>query len=139
MISRNKNNRHSVLLVDDSEVDNLINERIIKNSGVDIDVHVTVNGEEALRFIKKILSNKNHDLLPDYIFLDINMPVMDGFEFLNEIEQIDKAAVERCKVIILTSSENPEDLKKAQTYKSVFSFVTKPLNRNTLLDVIENF
>src|SRR5688500_13011764 len=92
------------LLIDDNEIDNYINKQIIKTTNFSEEIIVHQAATEALDFLKSLLEKKAN--LPDIIFLDIMMPVMDGFEFLQEFEKLSGQIGDKCKVIMLSSSES---------------------------------
>ncbi len=117
-------------MVDDNEIDNLIHgrvldavnyasKRIVKNSAID-----------ALAYLRANLHNPSN--FPDLILLDINMPEMNGFGFLDEFEKLPASAIGRTSVILLSSSLDFNDLEKSHKYKSVKKYVNKPLRSDEL-------
>lgn len=129
-------NKHkTVMLIDDNEIDNFINEKIIKACLFAENVYVHTSSKSALEFFKNIASAQNQlpkDFLPSYIFLDINMPLLDGFHFLDEFEKFPDGFKKDIKVVMLTTSLNPSDVDKSAGYKSVAKFLHKPLTENEL-------
>jgi CheY-like chemotaxis protein len=119
-----------VLLVDDNDIDNFINERIITTSGFGKNVTVKNSAQGALEHLSS-LSSKG-ETLPKVIFLDLNMPVMDGFAFLEEYEKFNDALKGHCKIIVLSSSISPEDINRASTNPHVQKFLNKPLSEKYL-------
>ncbi len=119
-----------VLLIDDNDIDNFINERMITTNFFSNRVIVKNSGEAALNYLRE---NAESDVnLPQIIFLDLNMPVMDGFSFLSEFENLSEAVKKNCKVIVLSSSISPEDINRASTNPLVVKYVNKPLNEKYL-------
>ncbi|MFN3405728.1 MAG: response regulator [Cytophagaceae bacterium] len=120
-----------VLLVDDDNINNFINVRLIKRVGVSDNVVITNNGQEAIDYLQKINEEK-----PDLILLDINMPVMDGFEFLKEFEQ-SKTADYNPLIIVLTTSSNLSDLEKVKGSSLAAGYINKPLTEENLVGFIK--
>ena len=116
------------MLIDDNTIDNFINERIIRNQFFSDNILVHTNVSSALEYFANIKKMKNISpvLIPDYIFLDINMPLMDGWGFLQGFEKLNLPF--DCKIIVLTASVNPADEGKAKSYKNVVGFFSKPLS-----------
>jgi CheY-like chemotaxis protein len=122
-----------VMLVDDNDTDNFISRRIIEITRFAKDVIIKNSGKSALEYLEE---NKSvPDSLPDLIFLDINMPIVDGFVFLYEFEKFEDGLKNKCKVIILSSSDNKRDIDKIVNNDHVIKFITKPLTENALFDV----
>lgn len=122
-----------VMLVDDNDTDNFISKRIIEITKFANEVEVKNSGKSALEYLD---SNKdNLDRLPDVIFLDINMPIVDGFVFLYEFEKFNDAVKNKCKVIILSSSDNKRDIDKIVNNDHVIKFITKPLTEASLREI----
>ena len=100
----------SVLLVDDNEIDNFINERIINSCGFAEEVIVKNSSDAAIDYLKQ---NETNESFPGIVFLDLNMPVKDGFIFLEDFDKLDKNIRQKCKVIVLSSSISPDDINRA--------------------------
>jgi CheY-like chemotaxis protein len=118
-----------VLLVDDSEAVNFLHRKLLRRHVPDCEVWVTINGQEALDRIAQSES------CPDVIVLDINMPVMDGFEFLETINQ-QKLCIGHSKIFIVTSSDRDEDRDKVLGYSFVKGYLQKPLDEKSLTGII---
>jgi CheY-like chemotaxis protein len=121
------------MLIDDSPNDNFYHERVIKKYNPEIIVIAMDSGMEALAYLK---SGESQDKLkPDLIFLDINMPAMNGWEFLDEYDKLDKQLQSRVMIIMLTTSDNPDDVIKSKGYKYLSDFISKPLTKEFLEDI----
>jgi len=120
----------NVLLVDDNEIDNFINERIITSSSFCEQVVVRNSADGALSYLKEIAGST--EKIPDIIFLDLNMPIKDGFAFLEEFAGLGDTIKKYSKVIVLSSSISPEDINKASTNPYVFKYLNKPLSEKYL-------
>jgi response regulator of citrate/malate metabolism len=120
-----------ILLIDDDSITNFINERLIKRLNVANEVKITMNGEEGINYIEKI--SEKGELCPELILLDINMPVMNGFEFIRAFEHLNIKNKDKVKIIILTTSKNMKDV---ETLKSLgnFEFINKPLTEEKLFN-----
>lgn len=93
------------------------------------------NGEEAIKHLRLIFNSP--EVLPDVILLDLNMPIMDGWQFLDEFVKMQPA--KKIKIYILSSSIDMQDLNKAAQYKAVSKFFSKPLNKKQLEDLLNDF
>ena len=122
-----------VMLVDDNDTDNFISKRIIEITKFAKRVEVKNSGKSALDYLAE--NENNPENLPNIIFLDINMPVVDGFVFLYEFEKFTELVRTRCKVIILSSSDNKRDIDKIVNNNYVIKFITKPLTEMTLDEI----
>ncbi len=125
-----------VLLVDDNDTDNFISKRIIEITRFAKRVEVKSSGKGALDYLKEHQSNP--DNIPNLIFLDINMPIVDGFVFLYEFEKFNELVRSKCKVIILSSSDNKRDIDKIVNNNHVIKFITKPLTEVALDEIRVN-
>lgn len=122
-----------VMLVDDNDTDNFISRRIIEITKFADDVIVKNSGKGALDYLEEFKESAAD--LPDIIFLDINMPIVDGFVFLYEYEKFGNMVKDKCRVIILSSSDNKRDIDKIVNNDYVIKFVTKPLTEKTLEEI----
>ena len=130
---KNNQARYStVLLIDDNEIDNFINERMITSSRFSDKVEVKNSADAALNFLRGL---KEGDTIPEIIFLDLNMPVKDGFAFLAEFDQMPEFIRANAKIVVLSSSISPDDINKASTNPYVIKYVNKPLS-DKYLDAI---
>ena len=129
------NNIGTVMLVDDNDTDNFISKRIIEITKFSSNVIVKNSGKSALDYL--IENKESPDSIPDIIFLDINMPIVDGFVFLYEYEKFSNSVKDKCRVIILSSSDNKRDIDKIINNDFVIKFVTKPLTEKTLEEIKE--
>ncbi|MBX2964110.1 MAG: response regulator [Cyclobacteriaceae bacterium] len=122
-----------VMLVDDNDTDNFISKRIIEITRFSKRVESKSSGKAALDFIRE--NENNPENLPSLIFLDINMPIVDGFVFLYEFEKFNEIVRNKCKVIILSSSDNKRDIDKIVNNNHVIKFITKPLTETALEEI----
>ncbi len=122
-----------VMLVDDNDTDNFISKRIVEITKFANRVEVKNSGKSALDYLT--LNQDNPENLPNIIFLDINMPVVDGFVFLYEFEKFKEVVRTKCKVIILSSSDNKRDIDRIVNNNYVIKFITKPLTEMALGEI----
>jgi CheY-like chemotaxis protein len=125
-----------ICIIDDEEINHLIVKTIIKR--LDIQTHFLPfnNGEEAITALKQ-LSVSNVEL-PDIILLDINMPVMDGWEFLNNFIKIKPQIDKKIEIYILSSSSASEDINKSKSYAEISGYLCKPIAAETLRNIIQS-
>jgi CheY-like chemotaxis protein len=125
-----------IMLIDDNADDNFFHERVIRKFSYADIILVKQSALDALNYFKKDLLESEY---PDLIFLDINMPAMNGWEFLEEFNQLTKVSQRNPIIIMLTTSDNPDDKAKANTYEIVSDFRTKPLTKDMLDSIIQKF
>ncbi len=123
------------MLVDDDEHTNFLNRTIIKHAHFAEKVVAYTEASTALSYIEE---EKNNGQLPDLIFLDINMPLMDGWDFIKKYGEIGLNG-NAPKVIMLTSSINPKDEKKAESIAEIDGFKSKPLSQDVLSEIYDRF
>ncbi|MFD2143944.1 response regulator [Mucilaginibacter antarcticus] len=117
----------SILLVDDDEINNFISIKLIKKALDESKISACLNGRFA---IEELVELQKHDpsLLPDFILLDINMPIMNGWEFLDEYTRLNIDPLGKSKIYIISSSVFSNDINKARSYPLVKNFISKPLS-----------
>ncbi len=117
-----------ILLVDDDEPTNFLNKMLIERSSCAETVSVAQGGEAALEYLLLAESNKD-TLLPDLILLDINMPAMNGWEFLSRYNMTENISDNKCVIVMLSTTLNPDDRLQAEKLPVVSGFESKPLTR----------
>lgn len=118
-----------IYLIDDDEIQNLINTRVVSIVSDGIEVKAFTSAENALANLKS-----KQDGLPDMIFLDMNMPKMNGWDFLDAYESEEN----KVKVYMLSSSINNKDIQKSETYDIVNGFICKPLVVEKLAEILKS-
>jgi CheY-like chemotaxis protein len=133
-IKKEKAKYEIVMLVDDNDIDNFINERMISGCNFAETTYINTSTRSAVEFLKNLSVNKalRKDHLPSIIFLDINMPILDGFQFIEEFEKLDPILVKTISIYMLTSSINPSDIDRSKQFASVKGFIHKPLTEEAL-------
>jgi CheY-like chemotaxis protein len=120
-----------VMLLDDSELDNFINRKVIESAYFAEKVFVNTSGISALEFFRNMMET-SVEMLPEVIFIDINMPMMDGFQFIENLRSLLQDSISRMRLVILTSSVNPEDQLEAERKFKGITFLNKPLTKEML-------
>lgn len=128
-----------ILCVDDDPITLMLCKKVISKAQFSNDVVTAKNGQEALGYLKDIKKLNNIAKVPQLIFLDLNMPVMDGWEFLDNFNNDEYNSYNSTKVIVLSSTIDPEDYKKAKKYPMVFDFISKPITPTLLADLSTKF
>ncbi|MCC6683468.1 MAG: response regulator [Bacteroidia bacterium] len=122
-----------VLVVDDDQINNFVCSRMIKLSGISDHVECVLGGQEALDLIKKAAAENTQ--LPDLIFLDINMPGMNGWDFLDQYRTLAPELKTGSHIFMLSSSLYKDDIDKSSQYKEVAEYVIKPLSIEVLREI----
>ena len=126
------------MLIDDNEIDNLINQKMIEAASITQHIYTHTGARSAIEFLRNIEKLENSisdEILPNVIFLDIDMPLMDGFQFLDEFEKLTNVAKGKCKIVMLTSSINPQDFNRSKKYENVKQYINKPLSHESILQL----
>ncbi|TGM56568.1 response regulator [Leptospira adleri] len=126
-----------ILLIDDNHSDNFVHERVIRKGDFANQVVSKQSGESALKYLLERAATS--DPRPDLIFLDINMPGMNGWEFLEEYDKLPKELQGKIVVVMLTTSDNPDDRAKAREFGILADFKTKPLTDAMLQEIFDAY
>jgi len=117
----------TILVIDDESLSLFICEQFIKRVIKDPEITSCLNGKHAIDMLLEI-KNQDINLLPDYIFLDIAMPIMNAWEFLERFNDLNIDPTGKCKIYIITSSLYKSDLKKSRSYTIITDYIVKPLD-----------
>ncbi|QHL88256.1 response regulator [Nibribacter ruber] len=126
-----------VMLVDDDDTTNFVNKRLLLKLGVAKDILVRKNGIEALEYLREAEEGNPQKAYPDMIFLDLKMPVMDGFKFLDEYHKQNhpKGMI----ILMLTSSASFYDLERLKEYEHVKKHFSKALTENDIKEIMSQY
>jgi CheY-like chemotaxis protein len=134
-----KKKLNCILLIDDDEATNFLNQLVIEQCGYVDKVIIKQSGREALEYLSSVSSENKMVTRPDVIFLDINMPAMDGWEFLEEYKKLNEEQKGKMMIVMLTTSLFKEDKERAASVPGVSGFENKPLTKEKLESVMEVF
>ncbi|MGV3504474.1 MAG: response regulator [Adhaeribacter sp.] len=130
-----------ILLVDDDDTTNYVNHRTLTRTQAAREIKVFTNGQQALQYLQQTClpgMAATHPC-PELIFLDIKMPVMDGFEFLEAYRQLGLEKTAPTKIMMLTSSASFYDLKRLETYEEVKRHFSKPLADQDIKELLRDY
>jgi two-component system chemotaxis response regulator CheY len=125
-----------VALVDDDKIFQLTASKTIKALQLSNNVLQFENGEDALKYL--VDNAANADLLPDFIFLDINMPFVDGWMFLQDYASLKEALAKDISIFMVSSSIDPRDIHRARSIPDVLDYVVKPLTREKFIQLLND-
>ncbi len=126
-----------VLLVDDFDGANFLHQKVINETGCAEKVHVETDAEAALEFLETEVNGEFPR--PELLFIDLNMPSMNGWEFLAEYKKLTREQRWGTLIVILTTSHNPDDLARAKAKHPATIFMNKPLLQSTLHEVLKEY
>jgi len=125
--------KKDILLVDDDSIANFLIERIVQSTGCARSISKALNGREALHLFKRHLDESSP--VPEVVLLDLNMPIMNGFEFLTAFHQLEFQGKNNVLIILVTSSNNPDDIEKAKSL-GIKYYLTKPISADTIKGIL---
>ena len=125
---------NNILLIDDNPLDNFINEKMIECTNFSKHINISTDGQTALDYVNKLINSNSEEAENnlDCMFVDLNMPLMDGFEFISHFKKINDKKLLKCKIIILTSSIAQEDRARSEKMDPEIIFINKPLTTQFL-------
>ena len=125
----------TLTLVDDDDFYVLLTTKAIEQTNLVDLIKVFGNGLDALNFLKE---NKNNvDALPEIILLDLSMPIMNGWQFLEEYTKLNPTIGKKITIYICSSSISPDDVTRAKTISEVSDYIIKPITKDKLIDLIK--
>lgn len=126
------------ILVDDNKIDLFVNEKTIEKAHDNSKIKSFSNAVSAINYLKLLECNARCQSIfaPDIIFLDINMPLLNGFQFIREFNRLNIKKKERIKIYILSSSTNIEDVQNAKKQRSCIGFINKPLTQEVVEKIV---
>ncbi|MEQ9166661.1 MAG: response regulator, partial [Fulvivirga sp.] len=126
--TKTKEGKKKVMIIDDNEIDIFINQKVLEFNNFASEI---INIQAAQNAIDQLKSSKIEDI-PNLIFLDLNMPIMDGFRFLYEFSLLPDEVRAKIKIVVLTSSDNSNDKEKVAANADVLTYISKPLTDQKL-------
>lgn len=129
--TKTKEGKKKVMIIDDNEIDIFINQKVLEFNNFASEI---INIQAAQNAIDQLKSSKIEDI-PNLIFLDLNMPIMDGFRFLYEFSLMPDEVRSKIKIVVLTSSDNSNDKEKVAANADVLTYISKPLTDQKLSDI----
>lgn len=129
----------NILIIDDNEIDIFVQSRLLKKQSPDCKIASYPNGKLALEYLQKTVHN-NPNKLPDIIFLDLNMPIMNGWDFIKIFTDFGFLNFKDIAVFITSCSVFKDEIKQINKIKEIKDYVLKPLTLNKIEDImIQNF
>jgi CheY-like chemotaxis protein len=126
----------SIFLIDDDPIFVHLTKKIINSTNCQYAISEFTDGEIAIHHLAEICDQMER--LPDVIFLDLNMPVMDGWEFLNEYDTLSSKIKKDIALFIVTSSISPQEVERSKNYRTVTDFLIKPVARGKIVEIIDH-
>lgn len=125
---------NKIMIVDDNPIDHMITKYILRHNFAIEDITVMESAEEALFFLSE--HQKTITEWPELIILDLDMPDINGFEFLKRFSKLNQQLIKKCSIVVLTGSDVKVDLQKIKANQFVTELISKPLSKNDLSDLI---
>ena len=125
-----------IAIVDDDEVHQFTLKKQIEFSGLSDEIIVFSDGEEVFKYFESNLNNPER--IPDVIFLDINMPIMDGWDFVSEFKRLKSSLTKEVSIFMVSSSIREEDIRRAKGILEISDYIVKPISSQTLFNLIQS-
>jgi CheY-like chemotaxis protein len=129
------NSDKKLMLIEDDEIFVFITLKIIKKADFDGELKVFCNGKDAIEYLESTAGNE--ELLPEIIFLDLSMPILDGWGFLDEFLILKPKLKKKITIYIVTSSVSPHDVQRAKNISIVSDFIVKPISKERFIEIIK--
>jgi CheY-like chemotaxis protein len=126
----------SIFLIDDDPIFVYLTKRIIGSINCPCEVHEFKDGELAISYLSQM--REDAGALPDVIFLDLSMPVMDGWEFLNQYSDLKPKLKKNIALFIVSSSISPQEVERSKNYRAVTDFLIKPVEKGKIVEIMGN-
>jgi CheY-like chemotaxis protein len=124
----------TIMVIDDDDIFVYLTRKTIEKTNLVEQIKVSENGKDAINYLTE--NAENPELLPEIILLDLSMPIMDGWQFLDEYAAIESKIEKNIIIYIVTSSISPEDINKAKSNDCVTDLIIKPLTKDKLIEII---
>lgn len=128
------NSLKKIALIDDDSTFVFLTKHMMKTANINTQIDEFNDGLQALNFLKD--NRNNEELLPDVIFLDLSMPIMDGWEFLEEYTEVEPTVKKKIILFIVSSSISPHDIERSRNFSVVSDFIIKPLNKDRFIQIM---
>jgi len=125
----------TLTLIDDDDIFVFLTKKVVEQTNLVDLIKVFGNGLDALNFLKE--NKDNVDVLPEIILLDLSMPIMDGWQFLEEFTKLNPYIGKKITIYICSSSISHDDITRAKSINEVSDYIIKPITKNKLIDLIK--
>lgn len=129
--------KHIVCVIDDDNIYQYTARVLLESTGLAKKITSFYNGRDAISFFQNT-QNQRPEELPDVIFLDINMPIMNGWEFLEEYNKLHASLPKPIVVYVVSSSVDSSDMQKSRSFEAVTDYLVKPVNRTKFVELMES-
>jgi len=126
----------NILLIDDDYPTNFLHEIILTDSGRVENIEAKLTADLGMAYLHEAFEK---DISPELIFLDINLPAKNGFEFMDEYELLPEEIKSKSQIIMFSTSENPSDIQRSKTYPSIKEIIVKPISEEIINGIINNY